>query len=67
MAEGSRSTGSLSCGRMTSGKFAGAVHTEVWYEPGVRARVFYLQQYQLLPYQRKAEAMSSSSDVTSQP
>ena len=27
------------------------------YGPGVKARVLYLQQYQLLPYQRTAEAM----------
>jgi transposase len=29
----------------------------VRYGPGVKARVLYLQQYQLLPYQRTAEAM----------
>jgi transposase len=29
----------------------------VQYGPGVKARVLYLQQYQLLPYQRTAEAM----------
>ncbi len=28
------------------------------YGPGVKARVLYLQQYQLLPYQRTSEAMS---------
>jgi hypothetical protein len=29
----------------------------VQYGPGVKARVLYLQQYQLLPYSRTAEAM----------
>jgi transposase len=29
----------------------------VQYGPGVKARVLYLQQYQLLPYQRTSEAM----------
>lgn len=45
------------CGRTTSGEFAGTVHSGVQYGPGVKARVLYLQQYQLLPYQRTAEAM----------
>jgi transposase len=45
------------CGRTTSGEFAGAVRSGVQYGSGVKARVLYLQQYQLLPYQRTAEAM----------
>jgi transposase len=45
------------CGRTTSGEFAGAVRSGVQYGPGVKARVLYLQQYQLLPYQRTSEAM----------
>ncbi len=45
------------CGRTTQGEFAGAVRSGVRYGPGVKARVLYLQQYQLLPYQRTAEAM----------
>jgi transposase len=45
------------CGRTTSGEFAGAVRSGVQYGAGVKARVLYLQQYQLLPYQRTSEAM----------
>lgn len=45
------------CGKMTKGDFSGAVRSGVQYGPGVRARVLYLQQYQLLPYQRTSEAM----------
>ena len=46
-----------SCGKTTRGEFAGAVRSGVRYGPGVKARVLYLQQYQLLPYARTAEAM----------
>jgi transposase len=46
-----------SCGKVTQGEFAGSVRSGVWYVPGVKARVLYLQQYQLLPYKRTAEAM----------
>ncbi len=46
-----------SCGQRTRGQFAGAVRAGVQYGPGVKARVLYLQQYQLLPYQRTSEAM----------
>lgn len=46
-----------SCGKVTQGEFAGSVRSGVRYGPGVKARVLYLQQYQLLPYQRTAEAM----------
>ena len=45
------------CGKTTRGEFAGSVRSGVRYGPGVKARVLYLQQYQLLPYQRTAEAM----------
>jgi transposase len=45
------------CGKTTRGEFAGAVRSGVRYGPGVKARVLYLQQYQLLPYQRTSEAM----------
>jgi transposase len=45
------------CGKTTQGEFAGAVRSGVQYGPGVKARVLYLQQYQLLPYQRTGEAM----------
>lgn len=45
------------CGRTTSGEFAGAVRSGVQYGSGLKARVLYLQQYQLLPYQRTGEAM----------
>jgi transposase len=46
-----------SCGKATRGELASAVRSGVRYGPGVKARVLYLQQYQLLPYQRTAEAM----------
>ncbi|MBA3765773.1 MAG: IS66 family transposase [Acidobacteria bacterium] len=45
------------CGKESQGEFAGAVRSGVQYGPGVKARVLYLQQYQLLPYQRTSEAM----------
>jgi transposase len=45
------------CGKTTRGEFAGAVRSGVKYGAGVKARVLYLQQYQLLPYARTAEAM----------
>jgi transposase len=45
------------CGQTTRGEFAGAVRSGVQYGSGVKARVLYLQQYQLLPYARTAEAM----------
>jgi len=46
-----------SCGKVTEGAFAGGVRSGVQYGPNLKARVLYLQQYQLLPYQRTAEAM----------
>jgi transposase len=46
-----------SCGKVTQGEFTGSVRSGVRYGPGVKARVLYFQQYQLLPYQRTAEAM----------
>ena len=45
------------CGRTTRGEFAESVRSGVQYGPGVKARVRYLQQYQLLPYQRTSESM----------
>jgi transposase len=45
------------CGRRTKGEFSGGVRAGVQYGPEVKARVLYLQQYQLLPYQRTSEAM----------
>jgi transposase len=45
------------CGQTTRGEFAAAVRSGVRYGAGVKARVLYLQQYQLLPYARTAEAM----------
>src|SRR5215210_2043714 len=45
------------CGKTTEGEFAGSVRSGVQYGSGVKARVLYLQQYQLLPYQRTSEAM----------
>ncbi|HEV7374881.1 MAG TPA: IS66 family transposase [Pyrinomonadaceae bacterium] len=46
-----------SCGKTTQGEFSGTARSGVQYGPGVKARVLYLQQYQLLPYQRTSEAM----------
>ncbi len=45
------------CGKTTQAEFSGAVRSGVQYGPGVKARVLYLQQYQLLPYQRTSGAM----------
>lgn len=45
------------CGKTTRGEFSGSVRSGVQYGPGVKARVLYLQQYQLLPYARTSEAM----------
>jgi transposase len=45
------------CGKRTQGEFPEAVRSGVQYGPGVKARVLYLQQYQLLPYSRTSEAM----------
>jgi transposase len=45
------------CGQTTNGEFSGSVRSGVQYGSSVKARVLYLQQYQLLPYQRTAEAM----------
>jgi transposase len=45
------------CGKTTRGEFAEAVRSGVQYGAGVKARVLYLQQYQLLPYRRTSEAM----------
>ena len=45
------------CGKRTRGEFADSVRSGVQYGAGVKARVLYLQQYQLLPYQRTSEAM----------
>jgi transposase len=45
------------CGKKTKGEFAQAVRSGVQYGPGVKARVLYLQQYQLLPIAKTREAM----------
>ena len=45
------------CGKRPRGEFAHSVRSGVQYGAGVKALVLYLQQYQLLPYQRTAEAM----------
>ena len=45
------------CGRTMPGEFVHSVRSGVQYGPGVKARVLYLQQYQLLPYGRTSEAM----------
>lgn len=50
------------CGRTTCGEYSGSVRSGVQYGAGVKARVLYLQQYQLLPYQRTSEAMRDLFD-----
>ncbi len=45
------------CGKTTRGEFPESVRSGVQYGPGVKARVLYLQQYQLLPSKRTSEAM----------
>ena len=45
------------CGQTTRGDLPNSVRSGVQYGPGVKARVLYLQQYQLLPYQRTSEVM----------
>jgi transposase len=52
----------VKCGQTTQGEFPGSVRSGVQYGPGVKARVLYLQQYQLLPYQRTSEAMRDLFD-----
>src|SRR5438270_723231 len=45
------------CGKTTKGEFPAGVRSGVQYGPGVKARVLYLPQFQLLPYALPAEAM----------
>ena len=45
------------CGKVMQGECSGAVRSGVQYGPSVKARVLYLQHYQLLPYQRTSEAL----------
>ena len=45
------------CGKKTKAEFPEDVRAAVEYGPSVRARALYLQQYQLLPFERTAEAM----------
>jgi transposase len=44
-----------SCGTISQGEFPDDVREEVQYGPRVRGLASYLQNYQLLPYQRSAE------------
>jgi transposase len=55
------------CGQTTQGEFSGVVRSGVQYGPGVKARVLYLQQYQLLPYGRTSEAMRDLFDCQLSP
>lgn len=45
------------CGATTKGQFPAEVRAVVQYGASVKARALYLHDYQLLPYQRTAEAM----------
>ena len=46
-----------SCGTVSQGQFPDHVRGEVQYGPRVRGLASYLQNYQLLPYQRSAELL----------
>jgi transposase len=45
------------CGRRTKAEFPESVRASVQYGPSLLSRALYLHDYQLLPYQRTAEAM----------
>lgn len=46
-----------SCGRLHTAPFPSHVTQPTQYGPGVQARVLYLNQYQLVPYERTQEAL----------
>jgi transposase/uncharacterized coiled-coil protein SlyX len=50
------------CGTMSKGKFPAKVNAPVQYGEGVRAVAAYLMGYQLIPYDRCAEAMNDLFD-----
>jgi transposase len=53
-----------SCGVLSQEVFPGDVRGEVQYGPGIRGLATYLQNYQLLPYQRSAELLRDVFDVS---
>ena len=53
-----------SCGALSQGVFPDDVRGEVQYGPGLRGLASYLQNYQLLPYQRSAELLRDLFDVS---
>lgn len=53
-----------SCGAISQGEFPGNVGGEVQYGPRVRGLASYLQNYQLLPYQRSAELLRDVFEVS---
>jgi transposase len=53
-----------SCGVLSQGVFPADVRGEVQYGPGIRGLATYLQNYQLLPYQRSAELLRDVFDVS---
>ena len=53
-----------SCGAVSQGQFPSDVRGEVQYGPRVRGLASYLQNYQLLPYQRSAELLRDVFDVS---
>lgn len=53
-----------SCGVISQGTFPSNVRGEVQYGPRVRGLASYLQNYQLLPYQRSAELLRDVFEVS---
>ena len=53
-----------SCGVLSQGVFPADVRGEVQYGPGIRGLATYLQNYQLLPYQRSAQLLRDVFDVS---
>jgi transposase len=53
-----------SCGTLSQGHFPADVRGEVQYGPRVRGLASYLQNYQLLPYQRSAELLRDVFEVS---
>jgi transposase len=53
-----------SCGAISQGVFPDDVRGEVQYGPGIRGLASYLQNYQLLPYQRSAQLLRDVFEVS---
>jgi transposase len=55
--------GTCACGRMQRSAFPAGVEAPVQYGPAVAAFAVYMTQYQLLPYQRTAEALNELAAI----